>query len=141
MRGTIIQWVRTPSGDVLRRVIAGSCSWIIALHPYFFYFFEHVFLPHYPTLLFRPYSFHSVYEEAIFLFRHDNKRKCLRQYSRYPFSYYLSSACNPGSVPFSISSSIAPPPVEIWVILSRYSFLEIADSVSPPPTIDIAPVL
>ena len=38
------------------------------------------------------------------------------------------NALMPGNEPFSINSSIAPPPVEICEILSKYSFFEIAAS-------------
>src|ERR1700732_2628534 len=54
--------------------------------------------------------------------------------------YFLSvSASTPGSFFPSRNSSDAPPPVEMWVILSATPAACTAATESPPPTIEIAP--
>ena len=54
--------------------------------------------------------------------------------------YYLSlRAAIPGSSRPSRNSREAPPPVEIWVILSAKPNFSIAAAESPPPMIEIAP--
>ena len=50
----------------------------------------------------------------------------------------FSNACIPGRVSFARKSSIAPPPVEIKVILSVRLSSAIEAIVSPPPTKDSA---
>src|SRR6185369_11127885 len=57
-------------------------------------------------------------------------------------AYFLSvSASTPGSFLPSRNSSYAPPPVEMCVILSATPALLMADTESPPPTIEVAPTL
>ena len=48
------------------------------------------------------------------------------------------NTATPGSTLPSINSSVAPPPVLMWVILSAYPNCSTAEAVSPPPTIDSA---
>src|SRR5579871_4989632 len=48
-------------------------------------------------------------------------------------------ASTPGSFLPSRNSSEAPPPVEMWVILSATPAARTAETESPPPTIEIAP--
>ena len=56
--------------------------------------------------------------------------------------YFLSvSASTPGNLRPSRNSSDAPPPVEMWVILSATFAAFTAATESPPPTIEIAPPL
>src|ERR1700674_5357158 len=57
-----------------------------------------------------------------------------------PETYFLSvSASTPGSFLPSRNSSDAPPPVEMWVILSATPAALTAATESPPPTIVVAP--
>src|SRR5215472_9241843 len=53
-------------------------------------------------------------------------------------SYLFVSASTPGSFLPSRNSSDAPPPVEMWVILSAMPACCTAATESPPPTIEIA---
>src|ERR1700678_3353311 len=57
-------------------------------------------------------------------------------------AYFLSvSASTPGNFLPARNSSEAPPPVEMWVILSATPAALTAATESPPPTIDVAPGL
>src|ERR1700682_445283 len=55
--------------------------------------------------------------------------------------YLFVNASTPGSFLPSRNSSDAPPPVEMWVILSATPAAWTAATESPPPTIDVAPAL
>src|SRR5208337_3264216 len=56
--------------------------------------------------------------------------------------HFLSvSASTPGSFFPSRNSSDAPPPVEMWVILSATFAAFTAATESPPPTMEVAPAL
>lgn len=79
---------------------------------------------------------------SLFKLPHQNSTICIQGQSLMitGIFFYFFKTSMPGRVPFSIYSSIAPPPVEICVIVSKYSFLSIAASVSPPPTILTRPL-
>src|SRR6266404_5218252 len=56
-----------------------------------------------------------------------------------PIHFLSVSASTPGSFFPARNSSEAPPPVEMWVILSATPAACTADTESPPPTIEVAP--
>src|ERR1039458_7326231 len=69
-----------------------------------------------------------------------HQSNCKVLHARIQTGHFLSvSASTPGSFLPSRNSSDAPPPVEICVILSATSAPCTAATVSPPPTIEIAP--
>src|SRR5207253_2282555 len=53
--------------------------------------------------------------------------------------HFSGRAATPGSSNPARNSSVAPPPVDIWVILSATPADWIAFSESPPPTTEVAP--
>src|SRR6185369_10569751 len=53
--------------------------------------------------------------------------------------YFSVSAATPGNSSPAKNSSVAPPPVEMWVILPATPARVTAETESPPPTIEVAP--